>query len=81
MFAKMLCYPPLGQPTIVPRRKRVDFVVVLETSREAAASKQWEVVLWHDLGANGNGWSGISFEEETSQHEVVRRSQLRTENK
>ena len=71
MLAQMLCYPPLGQPTVISRGQRVDFVVVLETAAEAATSKQWEVVLWHDSGANGGEWSGVQFEEEKINHEVV----------
>jgi hypothetical protein len=68
MFAKMICYPPLGQPTIVPAgQETVDFIVLLETESD----KQWQVALWHDLGSRNGEWTASNFEVASGKHEIV----------
>ncbi|KAF2454354.1 raffinose synthase protein-like protein Sip1 [Lineolata rhizophorae] len=50
MHAKLVCYPPLGQATVVPSdQDHVDFTVLLET--DAASKKTWDVSLWHNHSA------------------------------
>jgi len=71
---KMLCYPPLGEPTIIPAgQDAVDFIVILETSDSISSTsdKEWQVALWHNLDARGDEWSEISFVEDSRQHNIV----------
>jgi hypothetical protein len=73
MLARMICDPPLGQPTIIPAGQDfVDFVVVLEVAGDASASKQWQVALWHDLNPDGSGWLASELDERTEGHHIVR---------
>lgn len=68
MFAKMICHPPLGQPTVVSAgQDSVDFIVVLEGDAE----KPWQVALWHDLDSDGREWAALEFEEAVGKHEIV----------
>lgn len=74
MKAKMLCYPPLGQPTLIPAgQDSVDFTVVLETSDTTASNstKQWQVALWHDLDSDNGEWHSAIFEESDGIDDVV----------
>jgi len=63
MYAKAVCHPPLGEPTVLPVGTGcVKFTVVLET--DAASEKPWEVALWCDLEfPNGEKWTELAFEE------------------
>ncbi|KIW07354.1 uncharacterized protein PV09_02200 [Verruconis gallopava] len=65
MYAKIVCHPPLGQPTVVPAGQcAVDFIVLLETAADSSTSKkQWQVSLWHDLDAEGDEWNSSDFTE------------------
>ena len=59
MFARVLCYPPLGQATVVEAgKKSVVFYVVLEVGRDAGG--KWEVELWCDRESE---WAALTFEE------------------
>jgi hypothetical protein len=72
MYAKIVCSPPLGQPTIVPAGQEiVDFIVLLETTADSVPNKPWQVALWHDLGTENGEWSALNFEETSRKHEIV----------
>lgn len=60
MLVKLICHPPLGQPTVVPATAdEVVFRVALEV--HASSEKEWEVALWHD-GEGGGVWTEGVFE-------------------
>lgn len=70
MYAKLICHPPLGQPTVIPAgQDSVDFTILLET--DPASERQWEVALWHDLGGQNGQWSSLNFDESIGEHEMV----------
>ena len=74
MYAKMLCYPPLGESTIVPAgQDSVQFTIVLETAEIvfASSSKQWQVALWHNANSGESEWDEASFDESIHDDEVV----------
>jgi hypothetical protein len=70
MYAKMICYPPLGQPTVIPAgQETVDFIVLLETAAES--STRWQVALWHSSNADDEDWTALDFSESSGKHELV----------
>ena len=71
MYAKTVCYPPLGEPTVLPvGTVNVKFTVVLET--DASSESPWEVALRCDLGLQNDGkWTELAFEEETYTSSLV----------
>src|ERR1700755_3335611 len=67
MFAKLVCHPPLGQPTVVPSTAtNVTFRVALEVN--ANSEKSWEVLLWHDLRGD---WQESALSQTTDPHNIV----------
>jgi hypothetical protein len=69
MHAKLICHPPLGQPTIVPAgTKTIQFRVALEV--DAVSEKNWEVVLWHHHG-QPEGWIAEKFERASADTTIV----------
>ncbi|OXV08808.1 hypothetical protein Egran_03426 [Elaphomyces granulatus] len=69
LFAKITCYPPLGEVTCVQRNQRASsfsdgdkmqlrFTVVLSSSK-SFPEQVWEVEIWHNIG-NFN-WSALSL--------------------
>lgn len=79
MIVTMLCYPPLGQPTVVPSgQDHVQFIVHLESQDTISTGrswkgKSWEVALWHDMNAVGGEatWEELYFSEISQNHHVV----------
>jgi len=71
MYAKTICYPPLGELTVLPIGTGwVEFTVVLETG--AASEKPLEVALWCDLELPyGGKWTELIFEERTNPTSLV----------
>jgi hypothetical protein len=74
MYARLVCYPPLGQTTVVPSTSTsVAFTVVVET--KASSTREWEVELWHNFGDTPD-WQGTSFEELGDSSDLVNLSWL-----
>ncbi|KAF2709665.1 glycoside hydrolase family 36 protein [Pleomassaria siparia CBS 279.74] len=60
MHARLTCYPPLGQTTIVEAGKdSVKFTVLIESS--LATEKGWDVALWHNF-EDREKWTSLSLE-------------------
>ncbi|KAI9674868.1 MAG: DNA mismatch repair protein msh6 [Trizodia sp. TS-e1964] len=56
---KLTCYPPLGQPTVIPfPGENVIFNAILE----AEGSEKWELALWHGLPSTSS-WTALLFNE------------------
>jgi hypothetical protein len=69
MHAKLICHPPLGQPTVVPASaKSIQFRVALEV--DAASQRNWEVVLWHDLDGLEK-WRDNAFDQSLEDSKIV----------
>lgn len=63
IFAKIVCFPPLGSLTIIAReRPEVEFTVVLEVSR-SLPPVAWEVSIWHNCptkeGSDATVWQDL----------------------
>ncbi|KAL8992839.1 MAG: hypothetical protein Q9169_006799 [Polycauliona sp. 2 TL-2023] len=58
MVTGIVCYPPLGQTTVVPERQ-VDFILCIELERTDEEAESWEAILWHS-GVNGQ-WTELPF--------------------
>lgn len=59
MFAKVHCWPPLGEPTVIPfGQNKVLCTVVLET--DGKSEKNWEVELWQGLA--GEEWRSTAMQ-------------------
>jgi hypothetical protein len=70
MFAKVACSPPLGQATVIEAgNNSIRFTVLLET--DPSSGTEWQVALWHNLGASGDEWSSIDFTEISDEVEIV----------
>ncbi|PLB54563.1 glycoside hydrolase [Aspergillus steynii IBT 23096] len=70
MFARVNCYPPLGQVTCPQRIQKalgsgqddtIRFTVVLESST-AFPEQTWEVDIWHNIA--GPEWTALSLEKQ-----------------
>jgi hypothetical protein len=67
MFAKLICHPPLGQPTVLSSTTtNVTFRVALEV--KANSEKSWEVLLWHNLEGN---WQESTLNQAADPHNIV----------
>jgi hypothetical protein len=67
MFAKLVCHPPLGQPTVVPHEaQNMTFRVALEVN--AKSEKSWEVLLWHDIHGE---WREDTFTQVSENQNIV----------
>jgi hypothetical protein len=79
MIVAMLCYPPLGQATVVSAgQDYVKFIVHLESAdgialEKSSKNKPWEVALWHDMNREDGEaiWEEEYFSETSQAHHVV----------
>jgi hypothetical protein len=67
MFAKLICHPPLGQPTVIPSTAtNVKFTVALEIN--ASSEKTWEAILWHNME---DQWQECMLKQIDDPHNIV----------
>ncbi|ERF71673.1 hypothetical protein EPUS_00662 [Endocarpon pusillum Z07020] len=63
VLAKLVCFPPLGQLTVIGRKQReIEFTVLLEASK-SLPEVAWEVSVWHNCPTkpteDSNTWENL----------------------